>query len=72
MRENDRNLFRKARELELQSWLDHRVFDLVKQNLLTKRESCEQGGSWHGNRVERQRHVCVCWASGSRFDRGAP
>ena len=27
--ENDRKLFRKAKELALQSWLDHRVFDLV-------------------------------------------
>ena len=32
MTESDRNLFRKANELELQSWLDHRVFDLVKKN----------------------------------------
>ena len=31
MTESDRNLFRKAKELELQSWLDHRVFDLVKK-----------------------------------------
>ena len=27
----DRKLFRKVKELELQSWLDHRVFDLVKK-----------------------------------------
>ena len=45
MTESDRNLFRKEKELELQSWLDHLVFDLVKKNLLTKRESCEQGWS---------------------------
>ena len=45
MTESDRNLFRKAEELELQSRLDHRVFDLVKKILLTKRESCERGGS---------------------------
>ena len=31
MTESDRKLFRKAKELELQSWLDHRVFDLVKK-----------------------------------------
>ena len=30
MTKSDRKLFRKAKELELQSWLDHRVFDLVK------------------------------------------
>ena len=38
MTESDRSLFKKAKELELQSWLDHRVFDLVKKNLLIKRE----------------------------------
>ena len=32
MSDNDRSLFRKAKEMELQSWLDHRVFDLVKKN----------------------------------------
>ena len=45
MTESDRNLFRQAKELELQSWLDHRVFDLVKKNSSTKRKSCERGGS---------------------------
>ena len=34
MTENDRNLFRKAKELELQSWLDHRVLDLVNKKLV--------------------------------------
>ena len=44
--ESDRKLVRKAKELELQSWLDHRVFDLVKKEvLLIKRESCARGGS---------------------------
>ena len=32
--ECDRNLFRRAKELELQSWLDHRVFDLVKEKFV--------------------------------------
>ena len=32
--ESDRKLFRKAKELELQSWLDHRVFDLVKKKFV--------------------------------------
>ena len=32
--ESDRKLFRKAKELEPQSWLDHRVFDLVKKKLV--------------------------------------
>ena len=31
---SDRKLFRKAKELELQSWLDHRVFDLVKKKFV--------------------------------------
>ena len=34
MTESHRNLFRKAMELELQSWLDHRVFDLVKKRFV--------------------------------------
>ena len=45
MTDTDRSLFKKAKELELQSWLDHRVFDLVKKNLLIKRELCVRGGS---------------------------
>ena len=31
MTESDRRLFKKGKELELQSWLDYRVFDLVKK-----------------------------------------
>ena len=31
--ESDRKLFRKANELELQSWLDHRVFDLCQEEV---------------------------------------
>ena len=34
MTESDRKLFRKAKELELQSWFDHRVFDLVKKKFV--------------------------------------
>ena len=56
MTESDRTLFRKAKELELQSCLDHRVFDLVKKKLFTNRESCERGGSGHGSRLERHKH----------------
>ena len=33
MTESDRNVFRKAKELELESWLDHRVVDLVKKKI---------------------------------------
>ena len=32
--ESDRKLFRNAKKLELQSWLDHRVFDLVKKKFV--------------------------------------
>ena len=32
--ESDRKLLGKAKELELQSWLDHRVFDLVKKKFV--------------------------------------
>ena len=45
MTESDRSFFKKAKELELQSWLDQRVFDLVKKKLLIKRELCVRGGS---------------------------
>ena len=34
MTESDRKLFRKAKELEVQSWLDHRVLDLVKKKFV--------------------------------------
>ena len=34
MTESDRKLFRKAKELELQSWIDHQVFDLVKKKFV--------------------------------------
>ena len=45
MTESDRKLVRKAKELELQSWLDHRVFDLVKKKFVDQeRESCARGG----------------------------
>ena len=33
MTESDRSLFKKAEAVELQSWLDHRVFDLVKKKI---------------------------------------
>ena len=34
MTESGRKLFRKAKELELQSWLDHRMFDLVMKKIV--------------------------------------
>ena len=52
MTESDRNLFRKAQELELQSWLDHRVFDLVKKKFV------DQG------RIMRARWVLTWKSSG--------
>ena len=69
MTESDRNLFRKAKELELQSWLDHRVFDLVKKNLLTKRESCARWFLTRKSSGNAKERLCV-GLSGSRFDRG--
>ena len=44
MTESDRKLFRRANELELESWLDYRVFGLVKKKFVDQ-ESCERGGS---------------------------
>ena len=43
--ESDRKLFRKAKELELQSWLDHPCLIWSRESLLTKRESCVRDGS---------------------------
>ena len=50
--ESDRKLFRKAKELELQSWLDHRVSDLVQKKV------CDQG------RVTRVRWVLTRKSTG--------
>ena len=71
--ESDRKVFRKAKELELQSWLDHRVFDLVKKRFLDLREShaCEMGPDMGVDWKGKSTSVCV-GLSGSRSDRGAP
>ena len=47
---SDQKLFIKAKELELQSWLDHRVFDLVKKKFVDQ------------ERVQRARWV-LTWKS---------
>ena len=70
--ESDRKLFRKVKELELQSWLDHRVFDLVKNKFVDQEShACEVGADmeveWKGTSTS----VCV-GLSGSRSDKGAP
>ena len=62
MTESDRKLFRKAKELELQSWLAHRVFALVRKKFVDQERIMRARWSWHGSRLERQKHVCVCWA----------
>ena len=36
MTDADRKLFQQAKELELESWLDHKVFDLVKKQYVDK------------------------------------
>ena len=36
MTDEDRKLFRRAKEAELQSWLDHQVFDVVNRNVADK------------------------------------
>ena len=71
--ESDRKLFRKAKELELQSWLDYRVFDLVKKKFCWSREShaCEMGPDMEVDRKGNSTSVCV-GLSGSTSDRGAP
>ena len=68
---SDQKLFRKAKELELQSWLDHRVFDLVKTKFVDQESPAREVGTdmevdWTGKSTS----VCV-GLSGSRSDRGA-
>ena len=36
MTDEDRTLLRRAREAELHSWLDHKVFDVVNKNVADK------------------------------------
>ena len=43
--ESDRKLFRKGKELELQSWIDHRVFDLVKKKFADQERVMRRDGS---------------------------
>ena len=61
--ESDRKLFRKAKELELQSWLDHKVFDLVKKKFVDQERVMRARWvlTWKSSGKERVR-VCVCWA----------
>ena len=37
MTDEDKKLFRRAKEAELQSWLDHKVFDVVNKKIADKR-----------------------------------
>ena len=74
MTESDRKLFRKAKELELQSWLDHRVFDLVKKKFVDQERvthASKMGPDMEVDWKGKSTSVCV-GLSGSRSDRGAP
>ena len=44
--ESDRMLFRKVKELELQSWLDHRVFDLVREKFVDRERERVMRARW--------------------------
>ena len=69
--ESVRKLFRKAKELELQSWLDHRVFDLVKKKFVDQEShACEMVLDMEVDWKGKSTSVCV-GLSGSRSDRGA-
>ena len=61
--ESDRTLFRKAKELELQSWLDHRVFDLVKKKFVDQERVMRARWvlTWKSTGKAKAR-LCVCWA----------
>ena len=67
----DRKLFRKPKELEHPSWLDLRVFDLVKKKFVDQeRVMCARPVlTWKSK--GKSTSVCV-GLSGSRSDRGAP
>ena len=71
--ESDRKLFRKAKELELQSWLDHRVFDLVKKKFVDQERVMRARWvlTWRSSGKAKSTSVCV-GLSGSRSDRVAP
>ena len=70
--ESDRKLFRKAKQLELQSWLDHRVFGLVKKKFVDQEShACEMGPDMEVDWKGKSTSACV-GLSGSRSDRGAP
>ena len=68
-----RKLFRKVKELELQSWLDHRVFDLVKRKVVDQESHARARWvlAWKSTGKAKAR-LCVLGFSGYRFDRGAP
>ena len=61
--ESDRKLFRKAKELELQSWLDHRVFDMVKKKFVDQERVMRARWvlTWKSTGKAKAR-LCVCWA----------
>ena len=59
---SDRKLFRKAKELELQSWLDHRVFDLVKKKFVDQERVMRARWVLTWKSTGKQKHVSVCWA----------
>ena len=71
--ESDRKLFRKAKELEFQSWLDHRVFDLVKKKFVDQERVMRARWvlTWKSTGKAKSTFVRV-GLSGSRSDRGSP
>ena len=70
--ESARKLFREAKELELQSWLDHRVFELVKKKFVDQERVMRARWvlTWKSTGKAKSTSVCV-GLSGSRLDRGA-
>ena len=70
--ESGRKLFREAKELELQSWLDHRVFELVKKKFVDQERVMRARWvlTWKSTGKAKSTSVCV-GLSGSRLDRGA-
>ena len=56
-----KKLFRRETEAELQSWLDHKVFDFVNEQVADKDRVMRVRWVMTWNRQAKQRHASVSW-----------
>ena len=62
MTDEDKKLFRRPKEAELQSWLDHTVFDAVNKKVADKRSSDKSPmGLYLEVQKQSQGHASVSW-----------